>query len=40
MFEALIGLMYIAVILGRVVAMHTAGRLRTPDSDAAAPAGE
>ena len=28
MFEALVGLMYIAVIIGRIVALHTAGGLR------------
>lgn len=28
MFEALVGLMYIAVIVGRIVALHTAGGLR------------
>lgn len=34
MFEALVGLMYIAVIVGRIVALHTAGGLRRvqPDS--------
>lgn len=32
MFEALIGLMYIAMVLGRIVSMHTAGRLRQAQS--------